>query len=231
MEYKITMIKIFIFPAVIIAALQLTTSLATAQNFKEYKIGPKGDTINGINMAGQKVGKWVITMPELRGNPGYVEEGIYRKGQKEGIWRKYTTEGDLLAVENYLHDGKDGLQQYFSYLGDLEHEESWKAYNPDAPYDTIAVYGTGSNDIIDYKVVKAETYSVKSGEWRYYDPESGRLIRSEKWDRNNLVLPNAPKAAVAATQKKQVEKTPEMLEWEKKNKGKKGAIRDGRTGL
>jgi hypothetical protein len=58
------------------------------------------------------------------------------------------------------------------------------------------------------------------------------LLRTEKWERNNLVLPNAPKPAVATTtEKKKPEKTAEMLEWEKKNKGKKNAIRDGRTGL
>jgi hypothetical protein len=36
---------------------------------------------------------------------------------------------------------------------------------------------------------------------------------------------------VTQTKPKKPEKTPEMLEWELKNKGKKGAIRDGKTGL
>jgi hypothetical protein len=35
---------------------------------------------------------------------------------------------------------------------------------------------------------------------------------------------------VPKTEKKKPEKTPEMLEWEKKNKGKKRVVRDGRTG-
>ena len=200
--------------------------------YKTYKLNPKGDTINAINQQGEKVGKWVIEVAELRGEPGFVEEGIYKKGYKDGYWRKYSIEGDLLAVENYILGGKDGLQQYFSPLGDLVQEENWKGYNPDAPYDTVAVYGTGSGEIIDYKIVKAEPYSVKHGEWKYYEPGSGRLLRSEKWERNNLVNPNAPKPESASSDKpKKVEKTAEMLEWEKKNSGTKGAITDGRTGL
>lgn len=199
---------------------------------KEYKLSVKGDTINAINQQGQKQGKWVIHIDEIRGEPGYEEEGVYKKGVKDGYWRRYNLQGDLIAVEHFILGGKDGLQQYFTYLGDLEREENWKGYNPDAPYDTVAVYGTGSGEIVDYKIVKAEPYSVKDGEWRYYEPGSGRLIRTEQWARNNLVLPNSPKPETAVSDKpKKVEKTAEMLEWERKNKGKKRALRDGRTGL
>lgn len=200
--------------------------------YKEYKLNAKGDTINAIKENGQKHGKWVIKVEELRGNPGYEEEGEYKKGEKHGYWRKYSLEGDLIAVEHYTYGGKDGLQQYFTFLGDLEREEYWKGYNPDAPYDTVAIYGTGSGEIVDYKIVKAEPYSVKDGEWKYYDPGSGRVLRTEKWERNNLVLPESAKVAAKAPDKdKKVDKTAEMLEWERKNKGKKKALRDGRTGL
>lgn len=202
----------------------------TAQ-YKEYKLGPKGDTINAITKDGIKTGKWVTHVPELRGNPGHEEEGVYVKGEKDGYWRSYSLQGDLIAVENYKLGGKDGVQLYYTYLGDLEREESWRGYNPDAPYDTVAIYGTESNEIIDYKIVKAEPYSVKDGEWKYYEPGTGRLFRTEKWDRNNLVKPDAKNVSAAYAKPKKVEKTAEMLEWEKKNRGKKGAIRDGRTGL
>ena len=198
--------------------------------YKSYKLNANGDTINATRMDGTKDGKWVIRIDEIRGEPGYEEEGVYKKGEKDGYWRRYNLSGDLIAVENFKLGGKDGLQQYYTYLGDLEREEWWKGYNPDAPYDTIAIYGTGSGEIVDYKIVKAEPYSVKDGEWKYYEPGSGRLIRKEKWERNNLVKPDAPKAVVSDKPKK-VDKTAEMLEWERKNRGKKGVVRDGRTGL
>lgn len=204
--------------------------------YKSFKIGAKGDTINKIDKKNLKQGKFVLHTDELRGEPGFEEEGIYKNDAKEGVWRKYNLQGDPIGFETYLHGGKDGLQQYYSPLGELLREENWRGYNPDAPYDTIAVYGTGSNEIVDYKIVKAEQYSIKQGMWRYYEPVTGRLLKSEEWDRNNLVLPNAPKKEVAGGNslkgiKKEVAKTPEMLEWEKKNKGKKNVVRNGQTGL
>ena len=219
--------------SVFLCAVAFLTAMNVAAQYKSYKISPKGDTINIINAKGQKEGRWVNRIEELRGEPGYEEEGIYNKeGAKDGPWRLYTLEGDLLGIENYKNGGKDGSQQYYTYLGDLVREESWRGYDPEHPYDTIPVYGTGSNEILEYKIVKAEQYSVKHGTWRYYQPGSGIMIKEEEWDRNVLRPKGAATVAAAATgKKKEVEKTAEMLEWEKKNKGKKNAIRDGRTGL
>ena len=217
---------------IIVAVIQFVLLSSSFAQLKDYKLNAKRDTINAINQKGDKQGKWIIHTDEIRGEPGYEEEGIYKKGVKDGYWRRYNLDGDLIGVEHYILGGKDGLQQYFSYLGDLIREENWKGYNPDAPYDTIAVYGTGSGEIIDYKIVKAEPYSVKDGEWKYYEPGSGRIIKTELWARNNLVAPNTPKAdAVASDKPKKIDKTAEMMDWEKKNKGKKRALRDGKTGL
>ncbi len=220
-----------IFSFLFICAAILVSSSAVAQ-YKSYKISVKGDTINAITQAGKKDGKWVNRYEELRGEPGYEEEGMYKNGEKEGTWRMYTLEGDLIGIENYKNGGKDGVQQYFTYLGDLIREESWRGYDPEHPYDTVAIYGTGSNEIIEYKIVKAVQYSVKHGTWRYYQPGTGVIMKEEEWDRN-VVRPKGSQQTVATTsdKKKEVEKTPEMLEWERKNKGKKNALRDGRTGL
>ena len=213
----------------------LNVVLSADAQYKSFKISVKGDTINKIDKKGFKQGKFVLRREELRGEPGFEEEGIYKNDIKENIWRRYNLQGDPIGFETYLHGGKDGLQQYYSPLGELLREENWRGYNPDAPYDTIAVYGTGSNEIIDYKIVKAEQYSIKQGMWRYYEPVTGRLLKTEEWDRNNLVLPNTPKKEVSGNSlkgvKKEIAKTPEMLEWEKKNKGKKHILRNGQTGL
>ncbi len=197
--------------------------------YKEFKLNAKGDTINIIDKKGLKQGKWVISQPELRGEPGFVEEGMYKNGEKNGYWRRYTAEGDLLAVENFRLGGKDGIQQYFSFVGELVREETWRGYNPDAPYDTVAVYGAGNNEIVEYKIVKALPYSVKQGPWRYY--QGGLIYKTEEYERNNLVQPQAPKDVATKEKPKKVEKTAEMLEWEKKNKGKKKVLRDGSTGM
>lgn len=224
-KHKILILAFFFFGAVLNAAAQ----------YKSFKIGAKGDTINKIDKKGFKQGKYVLRTEELRGEPGFEEEGMYKNNTKEGIWRRYNLMGDPIGFETYLHGGKDGFQQYYSALGELLREENWRGYNPDAPFDTIAIYGTGSNEIVDYKIVKAEQYSIKQGPWRFYEPVTGRLLKTEEWDRNNLILPNTPKKEVVGNSlkavKKEVAKTASMLEWEKKNKGKKNVVRNGQTGL
>ena len=224
-KHKILILAFFFFSAVLNADAQ----------YKSFKIGAKGDTINKIDKKGFKQGKYVLRTEELRGEPGFEEEGIYKNNTKEGIWRRYNLMGDPIGFETYLHGGKDGFQQYYSALGELLREENWRGYNPDAPFDTIAIYGTGSNEIVDYKIVKAEQYSIKQGPWRFYEPVTGRLLKTEEWDRNNLILPNTPKKEVVGNSlkavKKEVAKTASMLEWEKKNKGKKNVVRNGQTGL
>jgi len=86
---------------------------------KKYSIGIKGDTLNIIDSKGMKQGKWVIHINELRGEPGYEEEGLYVKDKREGPWRKYTIMGDLVAMENYKWGNKDGQSMYFNGLGEL----------------------------------------------------------------------------------------------------------------
>ena len=226
-------------PALIVALLFLFAINSMAQ-YKDYKLSPKGDTLNAIDNKGLKQGKWVISVGEIRGNPGYDEEGYYKNDKKTGVWRRYNSTGDIIAMENYLLGGKDGVQEYFSFLGELEKHEEWRGYNPDAPYDTIPVYGTGSNEIISYKMVKAEQYSVPHGEWRYYGP-GGRLTKLERYDRGHLQADaddakktSAKTAVVADTEKpKEKVKTQEMLDYEKKYSKKKRAHleRNGQTGL
>lgn len=200
------------------------------QSYQSYAISANGDTINIIDHDGKKQGKWVIQVDELRGEPGYEEEGMFKDNVKDGIWRRYTLQGDLIAVENYKMGGKDGLQQYYTFLGNLEREESWKGFNPDSPYDTIPVYGADNNEVLEYRIVEAAPYSVKHGTWKFYN--DGILLRTEEYDRNNLVSTPRPVAATDQEAKpKKIEKTPEMMEWDKKNSGKKKGMRDGQTSL
>jgi hypothetical protein len=91
-------------------------------------------------------------------------------------------EGDLTAVENYRWGGKDGRSIYLNLSGNPIREESWKAVNPDNPYDTVNVYDVNNPDkIIAKQVIKLEGYSLKHGAWKHYDPFSGRLEKTEYW--------------------------------------------------
>ncbi len=214
---------------VIFIVMQLFFVKGFAQ-YKSYALTADRDTVNATDKKDQKQGKWIVRVAELRGEPGYEEEGIFKNGKKEGVWRRYNLNGDIIAIENYRYGGKDGIQQYFTMMGDLGREESWRAYNPDSPYDTIPIYGTGSNEILKYKIVKAEQYSVKHGTWKFYNPTTGRLIKSETYDHG--FLPKEPDTnVVVANDKTKKVKPAEVLQYEKKNSGKKKVkTRDGQTG-
>jgi len=221
----------------LIAALLFFFVMNGSAQYKEYSLSPKGDTLNAIDKKELKQGKWVTSVAELRGEPGYEEEGFYKNDKKEGTWRRYSTTGDIIAMENYRFGGKDGLQEYFTFLGDVQRQEEWRGYNPDAPYDTIPVYGTGSNEILSYKIVKAEQYSVPHGEWKYYEA-GGRVSKFEKYDRGRLLKDGESNATVLVTKTleekpKDKVKTKEILEYEKKysQKKRKKMERDGQTGL
>ncbi len=200
------------FSAVIIATLLMS-------GYTYYKIGEMNREYHDVT---------TINLEKL----ALVEELSAHIIEEAATVRKYNLTGDLIAVENFIHGGKDGLQQYYNYLGDIEREENWKGFNPDSPYIFIPIYGTGSGEILEMKKVKAEPYSVKHGFWKYYEP-GGRLLRTDEYLNNQLVIPKPKETTVSndAPKKKEVPKTPEMIEWEKKNSGKKKALREGKTSL
>ena len=221
-----------------VAAIVLMLSYNASAQYKSFIISAKGDTINVVDKKNLKQGKWVNKVAELRGEPGYDEEGYYKNDKKNGPWRKYTSAGDIIAVENYRLGGKEGVQEYFTFLGDIEKHEEWKGYNPETPYDTIPVYGEGNNVISSYKIVKAEPYSVPNGEWRYY-AAGEKIIKIERYDRGHLLKNEEDKPVVVTTavvedeKPKEKVKTKEILDYEKKysKKKRKQLERDGKTGL
>jgi len=203
---------------------------------KSYIIGIKGDTLNCVDQADLKQGRWVVKVAEVRGEPGYEEEGIYKDGKKEGIWRRYDLQGDLIALENYKWGNKNLVSQYFTPNGELIREESWKAVNPLNPYDTVEVADWDKDPlglITKQVVVKLEGAAIKHGPWKFYEPQTGFLVKTETYVLGQLE--GGPKKDVSQVEdpekKKQVAKPKEVLDFEKKNSGKKKIrVRDGSTG-
>lgn len=203
--------------------------IAVTGQHKSYKLSVKGDTINVVDKNGLKQGPWVLRVEPLRGEPGYEEEGYFVDDKREGAWRKYTLAGDFIALENFRNGDKDGTSQYFSPFGELLREESWRAYNPDMPYDTIPIYGQDNNQVESFKIVKAEPYSVKHGDWVWYDSQTGRIARIETYDRGHLVKQAKDDVFVSDDEPMKKIKPKEVVEFEKRNAGKKVRLRDGRT--
>jgi hypothetical protein len=219
-----------------ILLLGLLISLNASSQCKDYIIGIKGDTLNCTDVNGLRQGKWVIKYEQVRGEPGYEEEGQYIDGKKEGMWRQYSLQGDLVAIENYRWGNKNGVNQYFTRNGELIREESWRAVNPMNPYDTVEVADWEKDPlglITKSVVVKLEGSSVKHGPWKFYEPQTGIIMKTENWvlgdidkgPRKDDIVNNKPE------EKKKIAKPKEVEDFEKKNAGKKKVrIRDGRTG-
>lgn len=224
----------------------LLLSLGANAQWKSFTIGVKGDTLNRVDVQGRKQGPWVVQVPELRGERGYEEEGYFFNDKKEGRWVRYSLQGDKLAVENYRWGQKDGRCEYYNNVEDLVRVESWRAINPNSPYDTIPVTDPNNpNKVIRYEIVKVESPSVKHGFWRFYDPGTGRIEKSEQWlfdklkkddDEEEIDVATVAADGTQTVAKKEAAPKPkvkpkEVLEYEKKNSGKKKIkVRDGRTG-
>src|SRR4051794_1118851 len=98
-------------------AFVLLISLNGYGQYKSFIIGPKKDTLNRVDLKGLKQGPWVVHVDNARGERGYEEEGYFVDSKKEGTWRKYSLEGDMIALENYRWGNLDGKSMYYTNMG------------------------------------------------------------------------------------------------------------------
>jgi len=231
----------------LIVALSLFISISGFGQWKDFKISVKGDTLNRVDMKGQKQGPWAIHVDDLRGERGYEEEGYFENDQKTGTWKKYSLEGVKIAEENYSWGKLNGKQQYYTYNGGLLREESWRAMDPKVAFDTVGIFDLKDPTLqTGTLIVKNEGLALKHGKWTYYDPREGNIEATEFYVMNKLrtedeamlgddeikpinVSESKPKSDTAI--KKALSKYAPIAEYEKKNSGKKKIkVRDGNTG-
>ncbi len=214
----------------ILALLLLISANAYAQ-CKTYAIGAKGDTLNCIDKKDMKQGKWVIHHDEVRGEPGFEEEGLYKDGRKEDVWRQYSLMGDLIGVEFYKWGNKDGVCKYYTSSGELLREESWKALNPNKQYDTFDIEDVDHLDHYKTVIVKNEGVAIRNGAWKYYDPSTGTVYKTENYTIGQLEIPKATAKINSPDSTKSKIVPKEVLDYQKKNAGKKKIkVRDGTVG-
>ena len=221
---------------------------ANAQ-WKSFEIGPRGDTLNRLDAKGVRQGPWVISVPDLRGERGYEEQGFFVNGKKEGDWTRFSLEGVKIADEQYRWGMLNGKQKYYTYFGGLSRVENWRAIDPSNAFDTVMVYDLQDPDkVIGQVVVKNEGVAVKHGTWIYYDPQSGKVEEKVEYVMNKIkgeeevstattLKPIDPRAKPAYTPtidsvgNKKTSKPAVIQDYEKKNSGKKSIrVRDGSTG-
>jgi antitoxin component YwqK of YwqJK toxin-antitoxin module len=212
----------------LLAGLQLAALRGYSQ-WKDFIISPKGDTLNRVDKQDRRQGRWVNHYDEVRGESGYEEEGVYKDNRKEGTWRLYTLGGDLSGVEFYKWGNKDGLCQYFGMNGTLLREENWRALNPDKLYDTLTVEDVDHLDKYKTVIVKNEGAAIKDGEWKFYDPMTGMIARTEVYTLGKLERRSAAQKSSGDSAKMTVTKPKEVLDFEKKTGKKKVRVQNGST--
>lgn len=119
------------------------------------------------------------------GEPGYTEFGRFDHGSKTGIWYKIDQNGELMAAETYRNNVLDGEVKYY-YNGILTAKGFYRGLNPEKEYDTIVVEDpvTGLQSL---RPVHNDRYTVRHGAWKFYDYETGKLVREEEYQVDSIV--------------------------------------------
>lgn len=145
----------------------------------------KQQPLNQLDARGQRNGLWWLSRPERMGEPAYTEFGTYDHGDKIGPWYKMDGEGDVTAIENFKGNVLNGEAKYFEQ-GHLYCTGTFRGLNPQYAYDTIVVTDpvSGAESLVSVPSAKG---TVRHGMWRYYDPQTGRLIREEEYQVDELI--------------------------------------------
>jgi hypothetical protein len=154
---------------------------ATAQT----KPDEQQSSINKLDAQGKKHGMWMIKQEARMGEPAHSEFGTYSHGRKFGQWYRMNADGEVVAMEHFRNNTLDGEVKYFEE-GRLTAVGNYRGLNQDRTTDTIMVEHplTGEQSLV---AVSTERGSLRHGKWRFYDAESGRLIKEEEYQVDNLI--------------------------------------------
>lgn len=133
----------------------------------------------------RKQGYWVEVVGEVRGEPGYTWEGVYKNDRKEGVWKKTSAIGNLLAEETFKNNVLDGYCKYYYPNGKPSEEGAYIATEIDGQRDTIMIIDPVTNVETPTEIVRKGN-SVRNGVWKLYDEETGKMVK-EYYKRGDTV--------------------------------------------
>ncbi|MFT5601094.1 MAG: hypothetical protein ACI9N1_001333 [Flavobacteriales bacterium] len=92
----------------------------------------QNDTINQSNKEGRKTGHWVIT-GDQRNEPDYcyncvIEEGVYKRSRKQGLWTKYYPNGQLKSIIEYENGKANGPYATYYKNGNSQKTGKFRAH-------------------------------------------------------------------------------------------------------
>jgi hypothetical protein len=142
--------------------------------------------VNEMDSKGARNGLWCISVPSRMGEPSTTELGNFDHGTKYGVWYKFDSEGDLMAVENFRNNVLDGEVKYYEQ-GKLYCAGHYRGLNPKQKLDTIVVIDPVTH-VESYRVITTDHGSLRHGTWKYYNPGTGRIIKEEEYQVDELIF-------------------------------------------
>ena len=146
-------------------------SNAIYQNYEIYL----GDTINKVDKAGNKQGRWIYFGKDKKGwmhhlfnHNQIVEEGQYVNGKKHHIWKSYHHTNKIKSEITYVNDEPDGSAKFYNPDGKIILEGNLKDKNFT---DEYYVFDANGN-----KIIKKASPEPRNG----YLDFVGTIIKSGK---------------------------------------------------
>ncbi len=94
------------------------------------ELGPKGDTINRIDIDGRKQGKWILMGKHKPGTcyapDAKIEEGKYQDNRKKDQWIEYYCNGNMKNKLTFTNGRPDGYAIMYHENGKISEEGNWK---------------------------------------------------------------------------------------------------------
>lgn len=142
--------------------------------------------INQFDEQGKQHGLWYTYTAAERGEPAASTIGHYEHGQKTGQWYINDGKGNLTSIETFRYNVRDGEAKYFEN-GALTCIGHFRGLNPKVALDTVHIVDPITREE-KWVTVPTERGSVRHGSWRFYDELSGRLIKEEQYQIDELIF-------------------------------------------
>ncbi len=113
----------------ILLQIFLMVSLASSAQSQSYELNGS-DTINKIDVAGKKQGKWILKGKHKPGTcyqpEQKIEEGKYADNRKTGMWVEFYCNGNMKNKLTFVNGRPDGYAIMYHENGKISEEGNWK---------------------------------------------------------------------------------------------------------
>lgn len=142
-------------------------------------------SLNTRDKAGKPHGLWYTQQAARMGEPAAAEWGTYDHGRKTGVWYQTDAGGEIKSVERFRNDVKDGEAKYFE-SGRLIAAGPYRGLNPAQEWDTVMVENAVTGAVTPVPV-RTDRGWLRHGLWRFYDEQTGRLIREVEFQVDSVL--------------------------------------------